>query len=138
MGELMGLSPESHVLDIGCGRGGPATILAEAFGSRVTGVERAGEFVEAANRLVENRGLSQQIQVVQVDAHNFELAPEAFDAVLCLGAAFIWGGIEGTCTAPKRPSSIRLPIEARALALDASVVERDLAVRVGRRAAPGG
>ena len=45
LGERLGLNPDSHVLDIASGKGGPALILAEAFGCRLTCVERAPEFV---------------------------------------------------------------------------------------------
>jgi len=48
LGERLGLGPESHVVDIASGRGGPALVLAQEFGCRLTCVERSPEFVAAA------------------------------------------------------------------------------------------
>ena len=39
LGQRLGLGPESRVLDIASGRGGPALVLAETFGCSVRGVE---------------------------------------------------------------------------------------------------
>ena len=38
LGERLRLGPESRVLDLACGKAGPALLLAEAFGCRVVGV----------------------------------------------------------------------------------------------------
>ena len=48
LGELLELAPESSVLDIASGKGGPARILADAFGCRITCVENAPEFAAVA------------------------------------------------------------------------------------------
>src|SRR5215207_4496663 len=40
-----------HLLDIGCGVGGPARYLAQRFGCNVSGIDITGRFVEAANKL---------------------------------------------------------------------------------------
>jgi SAM-dependent methyltransferase len=40
-----------HIVDIGCGIGGPARYMAERFGCRVSGVDITEPFVEAANKL---------------------------------------------------------------------------------------
>ncbi|MFY9577910.1 MAG: hypothetical protein WAQ33_01165, partial [Gaiellaceae bacterium] len=37
LGERLRLGPESHVLDLACGKGGPAVILAREFGCTITG-----------------------------------------------------------------------------------------------------
>jgi hypothetical protein len=79
-----------------CGRGGPAIVLAETFGCRIVGVERAPEFVDVARQRVAEAGLESSIEVVERDAREFPLEPSAFDAALCLGASFIWKGLEGT------------------------------------------
>jgi cyclopropane fatty-acyl-phospholipid synthase-like methyltransferase len=45
LGEYLRLTSESHVLDIACGKGGPALILAATatFGCRVHGPARLGD-----------------------------------------------------------------------------------------------
>src|SRR5205823_6630824 len=39
LGEYLRLTADSQVLDMGCGKAGPAVVLAEAFGCRILGVE---------------------------------------------------------------------------------------------------
>jgi arsenite methyltransferase len=39
LGEVIGLGPADHVLDVACGRGASAVHLAERFGCHVTGLD---------------------------------------------------------------------------------------------------
>jgi SAM-dependent methyltransferase len=96
LGERMRLGPASDVLDVASGRGGPAVLLADAFGCRITCVERAQDFHDAARRRVRNAGLEDRIELVLGDAHAYPLEPERYDAALCLGASFVWDGLAGT------------------------------------------
>jgi SAM-dependent methyltransferase len=95
----LGLGPDSTVLDVAAGRGGPALVLARRFGCRITCVERADEFVAAARERVVAAGLERRIEVVHADAREFPLGSEHYDAVLCLGASFVWDGLGGTLDA---------------------------------------
>jgi SAM-dependent methyltransferase len=99
MGQWVGLSPESQVLDIASGKAGPALVLASAFGCRITGVERAPEFATAARERIASAGLSELIEFVESDGREFPLEPEAWDAALCLGATFVWDDLDGTLSA---------------------------------------
>jgi len=94
LGERLGLGPESHVVDIASGMCGPAMILAGTFGCRLTCVERAPEFVAAARDRVAAAGLSDRIEIVESDAESFELG--RYDAALCIGASFAYGGLVPT------------------------------------------
>jgi hypothetical protein len=94
LGERLGLGPDSHVLDIASGRAGPALILAQEFGCRLTCVERAPEFVAAARERIEAAGLGDRIELVEADAATFELG--RYDVALCLGATFVYGGLVPT------------------------------------------
>jgi SAM-dependent methyltransferase len=96
LGERMRLVPTSRVLDVASGRGGPAIVLAEAFGCAVHCVERAPEFTEVARRRVREAGLEQLVELVEQDAREFRIEPGAYDAALCLVASFVWGGLAGT------------------------------------------
>src|SRR5262249_21201411 len=51
---LVDLSPTDHVLDVGCGSGGPALFLAREVGCRVTGVDFIESGIRAALTLAEN------------------------------------------------------------------------------------
>jgi SAM-dependent methyltransferase len=99
LGERLRLGPESRVLDLACGKAGPALLLAGEFGCSVLGVERAPEFAAIARDRVEAAGLSDRIEIVEGDAAAFPLEPGAWDAALCLGASFVWHGFEGTLAA---------------------------------------
>jgi SAM-dependent methyltransferase len=99
LGERLQLGPESHVLDIASGRGGPAILLAGAFGCRITCVEWAEPFDVVARRRVHEAGLDRLIELVHCDARAFPLEEEHYDVALCLGASFIWDGLPGTLAA---------------------------------------
>jgi SAM-dependent methyltransferase len=99
MGEWLRLGSESRVLDIACGKCGPALVLASTFGCPITGVERNSGFVAAARERVADAGLGELIEVVESDGREFPLEPEAWDAALCLGATFVWDDLDGTLSA---------------------------------------
>ena len=99
LGERLQLGPESQVLDIASGRGGPAVLLAGAFGCRITCVEQAQEFVTVARQRVREAGLDPLIELVQADAQEFAIDDARYDVALCLGASFIWDGLDGTLAA---------------------------------------
>ena len=94
LGERLGLGPESHVLDVASGACGPALILAGEFGCRLTCVERAPEFVARGRERVAAGGLADRIEIVESDAESFELG--RYDAALCIGATFAYGGLAPT------------------------------------------
>ncbi len=93
LGDYARLTPESRVLDIACGKCGPATILASTYGCRILGVERLAAFADEGRARVSEAGLEELVEVRTGDAADFPLEPETWDAVLCLGAGFIWGTI---------------------------------------------
>lgn len=94
LGERLGLGPDSHVLDVASGRGGPALLLAESFGCRLTCVERSPEFAAVARERAAAAGLGERIEIVEADAAGYEL--DRYDAALCLGASFVYSGLVPT------------------------------------------
>ncbi len=99
LGETLALGPESHVLDMASGRGGPAILLAREFGCRITCVERAREFLTVAEERAHSTGVNRLIELVHSDGRRFPLPPDGYDAAVCLGASFIWDGLPGTLAA---------------------------------------
>jgi SAM-dependent methyltransferase len=95
LGERLGLGPDSHVLDLASGRGGPALVLAREFGCRLTCVERAPEFLAAARKRIEEAELEGRIELVEADAATLE-PRRRYDAALCLGATFVFDGLVPT------------------------------------------
>ena len=99
LGERLSLSTGAEVLDVGCGKGGPAIILARTFGVGITGVECAPEFASVARERVVAAGVGDLVQIVERDAGEFELEPQRYDVAMCLGASFVWNGLEATLAA---------------------------------------
>jgi SAM-dependent methyltransferase len=99
LGERLGIGPGSRVLDVASGRGGPALLLAREFGCRIRCVERAPEFVAAARERIADAGLEALVEVVEADAAGVAYEPAAYDAALCLGASFVFGGLAPTVAA---------------------------------------
>ena len=52
-----------------------------------------------ARERVEAAGLGERVEIVEGDAAAFPLEPGAWDAALCLGASFVWHGLDGTLEA---------------------------------------
>jgi len=93
LGEYLRLGRESRILDIACGKAGPALVLATAFGCRVVGVELRPQFADEARARIAASGLESLVDVHTADAADFPLEAAAWDAALCLGASFVWGNI---------------------------------------------
>lgn len=76
-----GLQPGMHVLDIGCGIGGPARTLAAEFGCRVTGIDLTEEFVRAAVMLTTRVGMNEACRFETGSATAIPCADARFDCV---------------------------------------------------------
>src|SRR4051794_34547226 len=61
------LRPADHVLDVGCGSGGPAIFMAEEVGCRVTGIDINEAGVQAGVKLAGAKGLDSRVSFRQVD-----------------------------------------------------------------------
>lgn len=85
--EALGLTADSHVLDLGSGLGGPARTLAEVTGCTVTGVDLTPEFCEVASALSEWTGLSDRTRFQVGDATATGLPDAAVDAALTVHVA---------------------------------------------------
>jgi SAM-dependent methyltransferase len=81
------LGPDSRVLDIACGAGGPSLDLVERTGCQVTGVDIEPAGIAHANAEARARGLANRSTFAVVDCSG-RLAFEdgAFNAVLCIDA----------------------------------------------------
>ena len=71
--------PGEHVLDIGCGIGGPARWIAKAAGCRVTGVDLVPEFCAAGEALCAATGQSASVSIRAGDALALPFADATFD-----------------------------------------------------------
>jgi cyclopropane fatty-acyl-phospholipid synthase-like methyltransferase len=67
LGGFMGLRPDMHLLDVGCGIGGPARYFAER-GCQVTGIDLTDEFVGVAEILTRLVKLDSKVRFRQARA----------------------------------------------------------------------
>lgn len=81
---LAELKEGMRVLDLGCGIGGPARMLAAEFGCVVTGVDLVDEYCRAASMITNRAGLSHMIEFRQGDMTDLDFADASFDAAWTL------------------------------------------------------
>ena len=82
--DQLGFSAQTHVLDVGCGLGGPARFVASRYGSRVTGIDLTPEYVETGNALCKWVGLDQRISLHHGSALAMPFADSSFDGAYML------------------------------------------------------
>lgn len=75
---------DMHILDIGCGIGGPSRYLAETRGCRVMGVDLTPSFVDTATALARRVGLADLVQYRQASALNLPFDDGTFDGAWML------------------------------------------------------
>ncbi|MCS6782538.1 MAG: methyltransferase domain-containing protein [Gloeomargarita sp. SKYBB_i_bin120] len=80
--ERLGITAQSHVLDIGAGVGGTARYLAERVGCQVTGLELQPCLCQMAVELTERTGLADRVRFLQGDV--LQGVPGQYDAWLSL------------------------------------------------------
>jgi len=113
------IGPDSHVLEVGSGSGGPAVYLAQMRRCRVTGVDINANGIRNAERLASARQMGDRVTFQAVDASKpLPFADGTFDAVVSNDAM---------CHIPNRLDVLRdwhrvLRISGRMLFTDAMIV----------------
>jgi SAM-dependent methyltransferase len=77
------VSPNSSVLDVACGNGSSARVIAADFGANVTGCDYSAVNLERATITSHAARVDRQTQFVRGSADKLPFAPESFDACLC-------------------------------------------------------
>jgi arsenite methyltransferase len=98
LGTLLGLTPQSRVLDIASGKGASALFLAEHFGCEVLGIDYGGQNVEQANAAAAAKGLASHATFREGDAERLPVPDASFDTIIC-ECAF--------CTFPDKAAAAR-------------------------------
>jgi SAM-dependent methyltransferase len=75
----LSLTPETRVLDVGSGLGGPARFLASVYGCHVTGIDLSAPFVEVAQMLAERTGLADRVTYREANALDLPFEDGTFD-----------------------------------------------------------
>jgi len=77
-----GIGPDSHVLDVCSGVGGPARYLASRYGCRVTGLDITESRHIAAQRLTRMVGLEHRVEARLGNALEMPFADQTFDVAI--------------------------------------------------------
>ena len=80
-----GVAPGDRVLDAGCGRGGPACDIADAWPDvRVDGIALAPVEAAATRRLARERAVADRVAAIAADDHSLPIADGRYDVALFL------------------------------------------------------
>ncbi|MDH5567797.1 MAG: methyltransferase domain-containing protein [Myxococcales bacterium] len=77
---------DKSLLDIGCGIGGPAFVLAKTYGARVVSIDIDAHLVGLAKRRCKELGLEDRIEFRVVEPGPLDFPDNAFDFVVSSGA----------------------------------------------------
>jgi arsenite methyltransferase len=97
LGVLLGLRPDSRVLDVASGNGASALYIAERFGCPVVGVDYSAKNVEASNAAADVKGLAGKVLFQSGNAEYLPVDDVSFDAIVC-ECAF--------CTFPNKEAAV--------------------------------
>jgi sarcosine/dimethylglycine N-methyltransferase len=79
LAELADIAPDTEVIDVGAGLGGPARFLAARLGARVTAVEPTARFRNACAELNRRAGLAELIRTIDGSATQLPVADASMD-----------------------------------------------------------
>lgn len=79
LADLLPIKAGQHIVDIGCGLGGPARYIAKRFGCNVSGVDITKPFVEAANKLTTLVRMEGQVKIEHGDGQRLPYPNASFD-----------------------------------------------------------
>ena len=91
----MNINENMHVLDVGCGVGGPATEISRFTGCKVTGLNNNDYQIERATYKAKQNGLSDKLNFVKGDFMQMDFSAETFDAVYAIEATVHAPVLEG-------------------------------------------
>lgn len=92
--ELLGVSGDQRVLDIGFG-GGRAVELMLERGLNVTGVDPASDMVAALNERRADEVRAGRLEALEGGVEALPLADDSVDAVLTVNTVYFWSGLPG-------------------------------------------
>ena len=80
--EMCGITPESRVLDVGCGTGYTACEIARVHGSRVTGIDISETMVSKARERARKEGLGDRAEFRVADVFDLPFDDGSYDVAL--------------------------------------------------------
>lgn len=89
--EHLALPPGARVLDVGCGKGEMLLRAVERYRGTGVGVDPNAAFVDEARARAAAHGLGAEIELHVVRLEDVTLAPDSFDAAMCIGSTHAFG-----------------------------------------------
>jgi ubiquinone/menaquinone biosynthesis C-methylase UbiE len=89
--EMLPKSDNPHILDIGCGTGGPTLELARLSKGEVLGVDIHQPYLDELARKAERAGLSDHVKAMKCSMSKMDFPDESFDIIWAEGSIFIIG-----------------------------------------------
>jgi ubiquinone/menaquinone biosynthesis C-methylase UbiE len=80
--DLCQLDATSRVLDVGCGSGNTACLIAEQYGSRVHGIDISEVMIDKATERARRQGLLDKVEFRVADAFQIPFEDDWFDVVI--------------------------------------------------------
>jgi hypothetical protein len=96
LGQLCRLRRDMRLLDLASGKGEMLCTWAQRHGIRGLGVDISEVFVPAARDRAAHLGVADRVRFELADAGAYRVDEASFDAVACIGATWIGGGLAGT------------------------------------------
>jgi ubiquinone/menaquinone biosynthesis C-methylase UbiE len=78
------IAPGMHILDVGCGIGGPSRYVARERSCRVTGIDLTADYVRTAAALARRVGLAERIAYQHASALDLPFADATFDGTIMM------------------------------------------------------
>lgn len=94
LGRTLGLSRDTRVLDLACGKGEMLCRWVRDHGVSGVGVDQSTLFLDDARSRAIELGVGSRVEFVEADASTYASA-EPVDVACCLGASWIAGGVDG-------------------------------------------
>ena len=80
--DRLGITKESSIIDIACGKGTTAMYIADNYGCKVQAIDISAELIEEAKHLARKRSLSGKVEFLVGDAMNLPFDNDSFDGAV--------------------------------------------------------
>ncbi len=88
LGFIEGLTPDSHIADIGCGTGGQTLTLARNTPAWITGIDLFPGFIDQFNAAASEAGLGQRVKGEVASMEDLPFGPDSLDLIWSEGAIY--------------------------------------------------
>ena len=88
------ISGNSKILDLGCGKGAVAVLLAKAYGCHVTGVDASSTFLEVAHEKAKEYQVKEHCTFIEADIRNYVILRKQFDVVIYSSLGAVLGNFK--------------------------------------------